>query len=139
MVVSLHACDTATDYALAQAVQWQAQLILAVPCCQHELFGQVKQDSQKPLLEHGIVKERMAALITDAARAKLLETVGYSVTIMEFVDLEHTPKNLLLRAFREPSGAPQGALEEYLKFKEFWNIQPSLESLLAEEAEDVRP
>ena len=138
MVVSLHACDIATDYALAQAVRWQAKLILAVPCCQHELFNQLKQVSQKPLLEHGVIKERVAALVTDAARAKLLEMVGYSVTIMEFIDLEHTPKNLLLRAFYDPHGAPKDAQREYLQFKEFWNIEPSLESLLAEEAKNAR-
>lgn len=134
MVVSLHACDIATDYALAQAVKWQAQLVLAVPCCQHELFNQLVQPSQKALLEHGVVKERVAALITDAARAKLLETVGYSVTIMEFIDLEHTPKNLLIRAFRDPQAPSEVAKEEYAQFKKFWSIEPSLEFLLAEEA-----
>ena len=134
MVVSLHACDIATDYAPAQAVKWQAQLVLAVPCCQHELFNQLVQPSQKALLEHGVVKERLAALITDAARAKLLETVGYSVTIMEFIDLEHTPKNLLIRAFRDPQAPSEVAKEEYAQFKKFWSIEPSLEFLLAEEA-----
>lgn len=136
MVVSLHACDIATDFALAQAVRWQAQLILAVPCCQHELFDQIEQSSQQILLEHGIVKERIAALITDATRAKLLEAEGYCVTIMEFIDLEHTPKNLLIRAFRE-SGGSEIARKEYEQFRGFWNINPSLEHLLSEEDENV--
>lgn len=133
MVVSLHACDIATDFALAQAVKWQAQLILAVPCCQHEVFAQIEQQSQRLLLDHGIVKERVAALITDASRAKLLETVGYSVTIMEFIDLDHTAKNLLIRAFRGGSNSEK-AKEEYEQFRDFWNIKLSLEYLLNEEA-----
>lgn len=98
--VSLHACDTATDAAIAQAVRWQAQVILAVPCCQHEVFGLLSDDSLPGLLRHGILKERFAALATDALRAALLETVGYRTQVIEFIDLEHTPKNLLLRAVR---------------------------------------
>ena len=100
MSVSLHACDTATDAALAQAVRWQAQVILAVPCCQHEVFGMLADDSLPGLLRHGILKERFAALATDALRAALLEAVGYRTQVIEFIDLEHTPKNLLLRAVR---------------------------------------
>lgn len=137
VVVSLHACDLATDYALAQAVKWQAQLILAVPCCQHELFSQIEQKDQQPLLEHGVVKERVAALLTDAARAKLLEVAGYSVTIMEFIDLEHTPKNLLIRAFRESQDSDY-AWNEYEKFKKYWKIQPSLEGLLKEDLSNAK-
>jgi len=98
MVVSLHACDTATDYALYNAVRWGAKVILAVPCCQHELFGQVKNDALHVLLKHGILKERFAALMTDALRAELLTAMGYTCAVMEFIELEHTPKNLLLRA-----------------------------------------
>ena len=130
LVVSLHACDTATDFALDRAVKWGAKVILAVPCCQHELFGQLEQAQQKPLLEHGILKERAAALLTDAARAKLLEMVGYQVSVMEFIDMEHTPKNLLIRAFRT-TGQPQKQLErEYHSFREYWGISPTLERLL---------
>lgn len=132
IVVSLHACDVATDFALNQGVKWDSQLILAVPCCQHELFAQIEQRAQKTILEHGIVKERLAALVTDAARAKLLESVGYSVRIMEFIDLEHTPKNLLIRAFREPNGCNLQAKEEYAEFKAYWTIEPTLERLLCE-------
>lgn len=134
IMVSLHACDVATDYALAQAVKWQTQLILAVPCCQHEIYGQLEQNSQKVLLEHGIIKERVAALLTDSARAKLLETVGYSVRIMEFIDLEHTPKNLMIRAFREPNKAILRARKDYAAFKGHWKIHPTLESLLQEQS-----
>ncbi len=100
MSVALHACDTATDAALAQAVRWQAKVILAVPCCQHEVFGLLTDDSLPGLLRHGILKERFAALATDALRAALLESVGYRTQVVEFIDLEHTPKNLLLRAVR---------------------------------------
>lgn len=100
MSVSLHACDTATDAAIAQAVRWQAQVILAVPCCQHEVFGLLPDDSLPGLLRHGILKERFAALATDALRAALLEAIGYRTQVVEFIDMEHTPKNLLLRAVR---------------------------------------
>ena len=100
MSVSLHACDTATDAAIAQAVKWQAKVILAVPCCQHEVFGLLADDVLSGLLRHGILKERFAALATDALRAALLEAVGYRTQVVEFIDLEHTPKNLLLRAVR---------------------------------------
>lgn len=137
LVVSLHACNTATDYALAKAVEWDAQVILAVPCCQHELYGQVQNPVMVPLLEHGIIKERMAALITDAARAKLLESVGYGVQILEFVDLEHTPKNLMIRAFRSQNRGLGKSKDEYERFKEFWNIEPTLESLLKGESARV--
>ncbi len=130
MVVSLHACDVATDYALAQAVKWGTQVILAVPCCQHEVFTQLEQRADPVLLEHGIVKERVAALITDAARAKLLEMEGYNVRIMEFIDLEHTPKNLLIRAFRESRFSGDQARRDYAHFKEIWGIAPTLETLL---------
>ncbi len=98
--VSLHACDTATDAALAQAVRWQARVILAVPCCQHELFGLLSDAALPGLLQHGILKERFAALATEALRAGLLEAVGYRTQVVEFIDMEHTPKNLLLRAVR---------------------------------------
>ena len=95
MVVTLHACDLATDYALDKAVKWGARVILAVPCCQHELNRQIKCDSLKPVLKYGIIKERIAALLTDALRANLLEQQGYETQILEFIDMEHTPKNLL--------------------------------------------
>lgn len=98
MVVTLHACDTATDYALAKAVGWGAKVILSVPCCQHELNKQMKNELLSPVLHYGILKERMAALITDGLRAQILEANGYRTQILEFIDMAHTPKNLLIRA-----------------------------------------
>lgn len=98
MVVTLHACDTATDYALAKAVGWGAKVILSVPCCQHELNKQMKNDLLSPVLHYGILKERMAALMTDRLRAQILEANGYRTQILEFIDMAHTPKNLLIRA-----------------------------------------
>ena len=113
LVVALHACDTATDDALAQAIGWQAGAILAVPCCQHELAPQLAGPGLAALLRHGILRERLSALATDALRAGVLELVGYSTQVIEFIDLEHTAKNLLLRARRRMpretlpnSGAP---------------------------------
>lgn len=124
MVVTLHACDTATDAALAKAIKWEAQAILSVPCCQHELFKQVHCDVLKPLLKHGLLKERFSALVTDAARAELLEIAGYNVDIVEFVDPEHTPKNLMIRAIKSKSKASKASYE---KFIEFLSIHPTLE------------
>lgn len=100
MVVTLHACDTATDYALAKAVEWGASVILSVPCCQHELNAQIKNDMLAPVFSYGILQERMAALITDGIRGELLKEQGYDVQILEFIDMEHTPKNLLIRAVK---------------------------------------
>lgn len=100
LVISLHACDTATDLVLARAIQAHAKAILAVPCCQHALYSQIKQPLLKPLLKHGILKERFAALATDALRASLLEISGYTTQVIEFIDTEHTPKNLLIKAIK---------------------------------------
>ena len=104
MVVSLHACDTATDYAIKKAVDWNAKVIFAVPCCQHEVNGQIRNEMLLPVLKYGILKERMAALITDGIRAELLEEMGYETQVLEFIDMEHTPKNLLIRAVRRRKG-----------------------------------
>lgn len=101
MVVTLHACDTATDYALAKAVRWNARVIFSVPCCQHELNRQISCDALAPVLKYGLIRERMAALITDAVRAELLEAQGYDTQILEFIDMEHTPKNVLIRAVKK--------------------------------------
>ena len=135
LVVTLHACDTATDAALNKAVRWQARVILSVPCCQHELYGQVQSDTLSVMLDHGIIKERFAALATDAARARLLELVGYKVQILEFIDMEHTPKNLMIRAVRQ-AVPDRGQIEQlaanYGEFKRFLAVDPYLERVLAD-------
>lgn len=132
IVVSLHACDTATDAALAQAIQWQARVILCVPCCQHELLTQVRNETLQPLLKHGILKERFAALATDAARAQLLEIAGYKTQVMEFIDMEHTPKNLLIRAVKKTQSPDQVEKNRaaYKEFKETLQIKPYLERII---------
>ncbi|TML66660.1 MAG: SAM-dependent methyltransferase [Actinobacteria bacterium] len=133
VVVSLHACDTATDAALARAVEWRAEVILAVPCCQHELFEQVRDDALSPLLDHGILRERFASLATDAARAQLLRAVGYDAHVVEFVDLEHTAKNLLIRAVRRGDTVTDAeAMSRYRTFKGRLGIDPALERALAD-------
>lgn len=104
MVVTLHACDTATDYALYKAVRWGASVILSVPCCQHELNKQIENETLAPVLKYGLLKERMSALITDGLRAGLLEQQGYNTQILEFIDMEHTPKNILIRAVKRKNG-----------------------------------
>lgn len=119
MVVTLHACDTATDYALAKAVKWGAKVILSVPCCQHEANQMIENDLLEPVLKYGILKERMAAIMTDAVRAGLLEEQGYDTQILEFIDMEHTPKNLLIRAVKSgksnlSSGEKVRSMEEEL-------------------------
>lgn len=133
MVVTLHACDTATDYALSKAVKWGAKVILSVPCCQHEVNGQIHNDQLSSLLKYGIVKERMAALVTDAVRANLLETEGYETSILEFIDMEHTPKNLLIRAVKRDHSHRSGRQETRQAVDElsrFLNIAPTLQKLL---------
>ena len=128
MVVTLHACDTATDYALAKAVSWGARVILSVPCCQHELNRQMDNELLRPVFCYGVIRERMAALYTDALRAQLLESVGYRTQILEFIDMEHTPKNLLIRAVRE--GKPKENQEELRRILEFLGAEPTLARLL---------
>jgi hypothetical protein len=134
LVVSLHACDTATDAALERAVRAGARVILAVPCCQHELLGQLDNDVLRPMLRYGTLKERFAAEVTDAARARLLELAGYDVQVLEFVPLEHTSKNVLLRATRTERPARDTArlAAEYRAFADALAIEPSLERLLAD-------
>ncbi|NOU92072.1 methyltransferase [Paenibacillus sp. LMG 31456] len=136
MVVTLHACDTATDAALEKAVRWQADVILSVPCCQHELFKQVRNDVLAPLLQHGILKERFSALATDAIRAKLLDIVGYRTQLLEFIDMEHTPKNLLIRAVKgkQPTAAELDEMvNSYVGFRSFLKAEPYLERALRDE------
>ena len=131
MVVTLHACDTATDFALKKAVDWGAKVILSVPCCKHELAKQISCDIQKPVLQYGLIKERMAALYTDAIRAQVLERCGYRTQILEFIDMEHTPKNILIRCIRQGmKAANEGQLKELLGFL---GITPAAVRLLAPE------
>lgn len=132
MVVSLHACDKATDYALEKAVKWGAQVILAVPCCQHELNDQIYCEALQPVLKYGLIKERIAALVTDALRANLLEQQGYETQILEFIDMEHTPKNLLIRAVRTNSGRmkAKSARSDIQGVEELLHAAPILEQLL---------
>ena len=129
LVVSLHACDTATDEALAQAVRWQADAILAVPCCQKEAYRQLESSLLAPLLRHGLAKERFAALVTDTLRAQLLELAGYHAQLVEFVALEHTAKNVLIRAVKAKPAGPE-ARRAYEELRDSLGLDPALERLL---------
>lgn len=133
MVVTLHACDTATDYALAKAINWGARVILSVPCCQHEANKTLENDLLAPVLKYGILKERMAAIFTDAIRAELLESNGYKTQILEFIDMEHTPKNLLIRAIRQNSDKykkDQAAVGELARMEKELHLDLTLNQLL---------
>ena len=130
MVVTLHACDTATDYALEKAVKWGAKVILSVPCCQHEVNKQIQNDLLQPVLKYGLIRERMSALLTDAIRANLLEEAGYQVQVLEFIDMEHTPKNILLRAVKSGKQKTSGELTELM---EELHVSPTLAALLRTE------
>ena len=140
MVVTLHACDTATDYALAFAIKQKASLILSVPCCQHELNKQMKTDELTVLTRYGIVKERTAALLTDAIRADLITASGYKTQILEFVDMSHTPKNLLIRATKcfQPVTVKRQMLAEVKRATEAFSVKPTLQKLLEEEQEQSK-
>lgn len=127
MVVSLHACDKATDYAIDKAVKWGATVIFAVPCCQHELNTQMKNELLEPILKYGLLRERFCAMVTDGLRAELLEMAGYRTQILEFIDMEHTPKNLLIRGILTNKKANNK--EEYEKLRTFLQVDPTLEKL----------
>lgn len=131
MVVSLHACDTATDESLAKAVSWDADVILAVPCCQHELFKKIHNPMMETMEKHGLIKERLSSLITDSIRANALEIMGYNSQMLEFIDMEHTPKNILIRAYKTGE-MNEDALKEYKEFTNFWHVKPYIEQALGE-------
>ena len=130
MVVTLHACDLATDYALDKAVKWGARVILAVPCCQHELNRQIHNEVLAPVFSYGVLKERIAALMTDGLRAQMLEQAGYDTQILEFIDMEHTPKNLLIRAVY--TGKKKENKEQLRTCLDAFGLHPTLERLLKE-------
>ena len=138
MVVTLHACDTATDYALAKAVGWDAKVILSVPCCQHELNRQIKNEVLEPILKYGLLKERMAALITDGLRAEYLEREGYTAQILEFIDMEHTPKNILIRAVKNKKKKGQGD-DAIRRCEAALRVTPTLGRLLDGYAVEEKP
>lgn len=134
MVVTLHACDTATDFALAKAVGWKAKVILSVPCCQHELNGQMANEVLAPLFSYGLIKERMAALVTVSLRAEYLKREGYDTQILEFIDMEHTPKNILIRAVY--TGKRGDNDEAICACEKMLHVQPTLGKLLKGEIYD---
>lgn len=134
MVITLHACDTATDYALYNALSRGAKVILSVPCCQHELNKQISNELLKPILKYGIIKERMSALITDALRANILEAMGYQVQLLEFIDMEHTPKNILIRAVKKKkTGSNKESCKKIKECMDFLSVSPCLYRLLENE------
>jgi len=132
VVLSLHACDTATDEALARGVQWESRAILAAPCCQHELHDRLRAGPLRPLLRQGILRQRQADLVTDAFRALALRVMGYRTSVIEFVSPDSTSRNLMIRAQRGVRPGAADAVQEYLDFRRFWDATPAIERLLGE-------
>lgn len=138
MVITLHACDTATDYALYNAVSWDAPVILSVPCCQHEVNAQIHSEEFSLLTRYGIVKERVSALMTDAIRGNVLEYCGYKTQLLEFIDLSHSPKNIMLRAVKgsRPKEKREEAWREVERLQEAFGFRQTLAELIRKERTD---
>ena len=132
MVITLHACDTATDYALYNAIKWNSKMIFSVPCCQHEFNSQMKANELSILTKYGIVQERVAALMTDSVRANLLECVGYKTQLLEFIDIAHSPKNILIRASKNniSKEKKEKSLNEVNNLIRTFNFNPILYNVL---------
>ena len=134
MVVSLHACDTATDEALAKGVEWKARYILSAPCCQHELQKAIGPNSSREfagLLRQGILRERLCDLLTDSFRAMILRVLGYRTQVVEFVSPDATARNILLRAEAGARSGQSGAVSDYLNLRDYWHVTPWLETRLS--------
>lgn len=129
MIITLHACDIATDYAIYHGIRWGCNVIMNVPCCQHEIFHQIKNDSMSIILDHGIIKERFAALLTDSIRARILELKGYRSDVIEFIDMEHTPKNIMIRSVKTNKPKNDKSFEDLKRIINEYNIKPTLFSL----------
>ncbi len=132
LVLSLHACDTATDEAIAQGIIWGSRGILAAPCCQHELHSQLGAPLFRPVLRHGILKQRTADILTDALRASVLRIMGYRTDVVQFVSPEHTTKNLMIRAKKGLKPGDRASVQDYEKLKGFWGVEPCIEKLLGD-------
>ena len=131
LLVSLHACDTASDEAIAAGVRLGAEAIVVAPCCHHELAAQIAKQEKDGLLRHGLLLGRQADLVTDALRAAALESIGYRVDVIEFISAEHTAKNVMLRAVRAPSASREArARAEYVELRDRFGVEPSIERLL---------
>nr|WP_307759920.1 methyltransferase [uncultured Peptostreptococcus sp.] len=140
MVITLHACDTATDYALFNAINWNAKMIFSVPCCQHEINSTMKPEKLKLISKYGIIQERVSALFTDSIRANILECMGYKTQLLEFIDIAHSPKNILIRAVKSnvSEAKKKRSLEEIEAMKNEFKFEQTLYSLLIERLEDIK-